>query len=181
MQTNNKSSQTAVLYSAAWRHTGPAILIALLFVVMTSATMLRDQSIANASNKIRKHDITIEQRVNDLLAGRGDTIFSSMRVELPMQQLRDVDGDVTSNAKSLFMLLARRAKSLSLNVSLTTDSIQNVGFVAKIAAHMMRDVSLQSEQLRIGVEERLTDGGSVQESFLTVSITMCAASGAEVE
>lgn len=46
---------------------------------------------------------------------------------------------------------------------------------------MMRDVSLQSEQLRIGVEERLTDGGSVQESFLTVSITMCAASGAEVE
>lgn len=75
MQTHNKSSQTAALYSAAWRHTGPGILIALLFVVITSATMLRDQSIANASNIIQKQDIPIEQRLDDLLAGRADTIF----------------------------------------------------------------------------------------------------------
>lgn len=88
-----------------------------------------------------------------------------------MQQLRDADGDITSNAKSLFMLLARRAKSLSLKVTLTTSSTRDVGFAAKIAADMMSDASLQSEQLRVGVEERRTNGDSVQESFLTVSIT----------
>lgn len=181
MQTKNKSSQTAVMYSAAWRHTGPGILIALLFVVIASATMLRDQSIANASNIIQKQDIPIEQRLDDLLAGRADTIFYSVRLELPMQQLLDADGDITSNAKSLFMLLARRAKSLSLNLALTTNSTQDVGFAAKIAADMMSDGSLQSEQLRIGVEERRTNGDSVHESFLTVSITMCAANGGEVE
>jgi len=46
---------------------------------------------------------------------------------------------------------------------------------------MMSDVSLKSEQLRIGVEEQQTDMNSVRESMLTVTITMCAAIDGEVE
>jgi hypothetical protein len=181
MQTNNKSSQTSFVYATAWQHTGPGILIALLFVIIASATMLRDQAAANALSIDRNSDLPIEQRLNDLLSGQMDSVSYAARLELPMQQLQDADGDITSNARSLFMLLARRAKSLSLNVTLTTNSMHNVGFAAKIAARMMSDASLQSRQLRIGIEEQLTDSNTVHESILTVTITMCAAIDGEVE
>jgi hypothetical protein len=181
MQTNNKIPQAQKTYAAAWRHTGPGILIALMFVIIASATMLRDQSVANASDKNQNSDLPLDQRISDLLSSPGNSVLHTVRLELPMQQLRDANGDMTSNGKSLFMLLARRAKSLSLNVTLTTNSNRDAEFAASIAARMMSNVSLQSTQLRIGVEEQQTNSHSIHESILTVTITMCAAIDGEVE
>ena len=175
MQTSTKSIQTSASYAVAWRHAGPGVLIALLFVIIASATMLRDQSVAYASSSIRNPDLPIELRLSDLLSGQSNSVFHTVRLALPMQQLRDADGEMTSNAKSLFMLIARRAKSLSLNVTLITNSNQDADFAAAIAARMMCDALLQSEQLRISVDEQQTDSNSVQESMLAVTITMCAA------
>ncbi len=169
------------VYAAAWRQTGPGLLIALMFVIIASAAMLRDQSAANASNINRSPELPIEQRLSNLLSGPGNSVFNTVRLELPIAQLRDADGQMTSNGKTLFMLRGRRAKSLSLNITLTTNSIQDAEFAAVIAARMMSDVSLKSEQLRIGVEEQQTDMNSVRESMLTVTITMCAAIDGEVE
>lgn len=175
MQTNNKFLQTSAIYAVAWRHTGPGILIALMFVIIASATMLRDQSVANASSTYRNPDLPVEQRLSDLFSGHSNSVIHTVRLELPIHQLRDADGEMTSNAKSMFILLARRAKQLSLNVTLKTNSNRDAEFAALIAARMMSDVSLRSEQLRIGVEEQQTDSNPVHESILTVTITMCAA------
>lgn len=181
MPTNNKIPQTSAIYTSAWLHTAPGILIAMMFVIIASATMLRDQSVANASNTNPNPDLPLEQQLGDLLSSPMNSVFHTVRLELPIQQLRDTDGEMTSNGKTLFMLLGRRAKSLSLNITLTTNSFRDAEFAAMIAARMMRDVSLQSEQLRIGVEEQQTDMNSVRDSILTVTITMCAAIDGEVE
>lgn len=181
MPTNNKIPQTSAIYTSAWLHTAPGILIAMMFVTLASATMLRDQSVANASNTNPNPDLPLEQQLGDLLSSPMNSVFHTVRLELPIQQLRDTDGEMTSNGKTLFMLLGRRAKSLSLNITLTTNSFRDAEFAAMIAARMMRDVSLQSEQLRIGVEEQQTDMNSVRDSILTVTITMGAAIDGEVE
>ncbi len=180
--TNRNATQTKrSLYAAAWRQTGPGVLIALMFVIIASATMLRDQSAANASNKNRNPDLLTEQRLSNLLSGPGNSVFNTVRLELPLAQLRDINDQLTPNGKTLFMLLWRRAKSLSLNITLTTNSFRDAEFAAMIAARMMSNVSLQSEQLRIGVEEQQTDMNSVRESILTVTITMCAAIDGDVQ
>ena len=177
----NATQTNRSLYAAGWRHTGPGILIALMFVIIASATMLREQSAANASNVNRNPSRPIEQQLSDLLSGPENSVFNTVRLELSISQLRDADGEMTSNGKTLFMLLGRRAKSLSLDITLTTNSIRDAEFAAMIAARMMSDVSLQPDQLRIGFEEQKTSNNLVSESILTVTITICAAIDGEVE
>ena len=169
------------LYAAAWRHTGPGVLIALMFVIIAAETMLREQSSANASNRNRIPDLSIEQQLSDLLSGPENSVCNTVRLELPITQLRGADGQITSNGRTLFMLLGRRAKSLSLNITLTTNSLQDAEFATVIATSMMNNVSLQSEQLKISVEEQPADKNSVRESMLIVAITMCPAIVGEVE
>ena len=181
MQTNSKTSPSTTIYASAWRYTGPGILIGFMFVIVASAILLRDQSVANAAGTNRKSEPPLEERLNDLIAGHGYAVFQSMRLEIPLHELRGADGELTSYAKSLFMLLARRANSLSLNVTLRTNFSQDVEFVAQIAARMMRDASLRSQQLRIGTEETLPNTATVKESILTVTITMVAVTNGEPE
>jgi len=78
---------------------------------------------------------------------------------------------LTSNGESFFLLLARRMKSLSLNVMLTTNSIADAKFATTIAARMMREVSLESTQLRISMEGRMAGVHAQSDSLLTVTIT----------
>ena len=87
-----------------------------------------------------------------------------------MQQLRDAEGRLTSNGESFFLLLARRMKSLSFSVMLTTNSIADAKFATIIAARMMREVSLESTQLKISIEGRMASVDAQSDSLLTVTI-----------
>jgi hypothetical protein len=180
MQKNQIVSRSHAIYTAAWRQSGPGILIALMFIIIASATMLREQSAAQASHTSRNSALPLEKQLSNLLLSRTNAVFHTVRLELPMQQLRDSDGEITPNGESLFSLLARRARSRSLNITFTTNSLRDAEFAATIAARMMGDVSLQTDQLRIGVEEQ-TDSHPVQKSILIVTITMRAAIDGEVE
>ncbi len=176
----NATQAEQSLYATAWRHTGPGLLIALMFVIVAAATMLREQSAANESNISHDSNLSTEQRLNNLLSGPETSVCNSMRLELPIEQLRDADGQITPKGRTLFMLLGRRAQSLSLNITLTTYSLQDAAFATVIAANMMKNVSLKSEQLKISVEKQPADKNPVRSAMLTVTITMLPAIVGEV-
>ncbi len=158
------------LYAAGWQHVGSGIVVALMFVIIASAAMFREQRAAGASGIMSREGQFFDDGLNDLRAGKNRAISHSVRLALPMQQLRDAEGRLTSNGESFFLLLARRMKSLSFSVMLTTNSIADAKFATIIAARMMREVSLESTQLKISIEGRMASVDAQSDSLLTVTI-----------
>lgn len=181
MNPHSKTKHLQNLYAAAWRQTGPGILIALMFVMIASAIMSNEQSRANGSNTKQHGTPPLNQQLSDLLFANTAPATHTIRLELPIQQLRDADGEITSNCTSLFTLLARRAKSLSLTVTLTTDSYNDAKFAVAIAARMMNEVSLEATQIRIGVDEQAINAQSTKTSVLTVNVAMREVIGKDVQ
>lgn len=171
MNTQDTTSQTQSLYGAAWQQIAPGVLIALMFTI-ASAAMIHAHSPVNASAESFHGNPASSPGLADLITDPRNSIAHSVRIELPMEQLRDADGRLATSGESLFMLLARRIKSLSLDVMLTADSIPNAEFAAVIAARMMTEANLDAAQLRIGIHERSTDLNSANDSLLVVIITM---------
>jgi len=159
------------LCAVGWQHVGSGIVVALMFLIIASAAMIREQSAASAAGIRSRDGQVFDHGLNDLKAGKNRSISHSVRLALSLQQLRDAEGRLTSNGESFFLLLARRMKSLSLNVMLTTNSIADAKFATTIAARMMREVSLESTQLRISMEGRMAGVHAQSDSLLTVTIT----------
>ncbi|MDA1232232.1 MAG: hypothetical protein O2856_15770 [Planctomycetota bacterium] len=181
MKTQNTTFNTPSLYGAAWQQIAPGVLIALMFTIIASATMIHAQSPVNASAEIFHGNPASSRSLADLMTDSGNSVAQSVRVELPMHQLRDADGRLTTSGESLFMLLARRIKSLSLDVMLTADSLPDAEFAAVIAARMMSESNLESTQLRIGVNDGSIDPNSANNSLLVVTITMHETTAGVVE
>lgn len=181
MKTQNTTFSPQSLYRGAWRQTGPGVLMILLFIIIASTTMIRAQSPMNAPARDLHGHSESRQRLADLMKDHGNSVAHSVRVELPMHELRDADGQLTTSGESLFMLLARRIKSLSLDVTLTANSLQDAEFAAVIAARMMTESNLESTRLRIGVHEVSTDPNSANDSLLVVTITMHETTAGVVE
>jgi hypothetical protein len=164
--------QTRSLYTAAWQHVGPGILLAMMCVVVASAAMFREQtSVANMAGRNADGDLVFDQGLSDSDLRQHLSISHSVRLTLPLRQLRNSNGRITPNGESLFLLLARRMKSLSLSVVFTTNSIDDAEFAITIAAHMMREVPLQSTQLRICWDAASLPRDPAGDAILTVTIT----------
>lgn len=172
MKRIDSFQQTQSLYSAAWQHVGPGILIAMMCIVMASAAMLRDQTaVANMAGETSDAGVVFDHGLNHSDWSQSLSISHTVQLTLPLTQLRDSDGRITPNGESLFLLLARRMKSLSLSVMLTASSIDDSRFAALIAAHMIREVPLRSTQLRISLNPTASPRVPAGDSILTVTIT----------
>lgn len=172
MKTIDTFRQTRSLYAAAWQHVGPGILVAMMCVVMASAAMFREQAaVANVTGENIDGDLVFDRRLSDSDLRQQLSINHSVRLTLPLTQLRDSSGRMTPNGESLFLLLARRMKSLSLSVMLTTNSIDDAEFAITIAGQMMCEVPLESTQLRISSDAATSSSDPARDSVLTVTIT----------
>ncbi|MEJ7590466.1 MAG: hypothetical protein WKF77_02885 [Planctomycetaceae bacterium] len=172
MKANSRSQRARSLYAAAWQYAGPGMLIVLMFVIVAAAAMFREQTaVANLAGAGAVGRLDFDDGSNDLDLRQRLSISHSVRLTLPLNQLRDSDGRMTPNGESLLLLLARRMKSLSLSVMLTINSMHDAEFAATIAAHMLRDASLKSTQLRISFDAIPTAVDASGDSVLTVTMT----------
>jgi hypothetical protein len=172
MKTIDTFRPTRSLYAAAWQHAGPGMLVVMMCIVMASAAMFREQAaVANAAGVNAGGDLVFDHRLSDSDLRRQLSINHSVRLTLPLTQLRNSSGRVTPNGESLFLLLARRMKSLSLSIMLTANSTADAEFAVTIAGHMMREVPLESTQLRISSDEATLPDDPARDSVLTVTIT----------
>jgi len=159
------------LYTAAWKHLGPGVLIALMFVIVTFTVMLREQtSVAGLTHQNNREGLTVEQCIKELMTGPDSHVIHSVEMTLPIDHLRSAEGKITPNAESFFLVLARRMKTLSLNIKLTADSLDDVSFLSAIATRMLGEVSLESTQIRIGVADRTKNAGMEHDAAVTVTI-----------
>ena len=172
MQTIDTVQQTRSLYAAAWQHVGPGILVAMMCLVMASAAMFREQTaVANMAGENADGGMNFDHGLDDSDLSRHLSINHTVRLTLPLKQLRDASGRMTPNGESLFLLLARRMKSLSLCVMLTTSSSDDAELAITIAGHMLREVPLESTQLRISSAVAASSHDPAGDSVLTVTIS----------
>ncbi len=170
MKTRKSNRMSQSLYTAAWKHLGPGVLIALMFVVVTFTLMLREQtSVAGLVRSNNRDGMMAEQHINALMTGPDSHIIHSVEMTLPIDHLRSAEGKITPNGESFFLLLARRMKTLSLNIKLTADSSDDVPFLSSIAARILREVSLESTQIRIGVADRKKNADLDNDAAVTVT------------
>ena len=150
----------------------PGILVAMMFVLVASAPIIRDQSSVAGLVRAMNHDgLVVERRLSDLIPCTNCPVSHSVHLKLPLEQLRDAEGRITPNGESFFLLLARRMKSLSLRIRLTASSFDDAGFATAIAARMMNEVVLESTQVRISMLNPAADGDILKAAMLTVTIT----------
>ena len=171
MKTMSTIRHGQSLYATRWQHVGSGIVVTLMFVITTSAAWHREQVATSAAPTISRDGPIFDHGLNDFKVGRNRSISHSVRLALPLQQLRDAEGQLTSNGESFFLLLARRMKSLSLSVMITTNSVADAEFATTIAARMLRVVSLKSTQLRIRMEGRMEGVQTQGNSLVTIAIT----------
>ncbi len=171
MTTHSRTQRARSSWAAAWQHAGPGILIVLMFLIVASAAMFREQTAVAAHMAGAGADLVFDHGFNELDLRRHLSTSHSVRLTLPLNQLRDSDGRMTPKGESLLLLLARRMKSLSLSVMLTANSMQDAEFAVTIAAHMLRDVTLESTQVRIRFEPLPTAGDASGDAVLTVTMT----------
>ena len=172
MKSLNSIPPRPSLYAHAWQSVGPGMLVALMFVIVAAAAMFREQTAVAGISGVDIHGgLAFDHGLNSLHPGQNRLINHSVQLELPLENLRDSDGRLTPNGESLFLLLARRMKSLSLNIMFTAHSIDDARFATTIAALMMREVPLESTQLRISSDAIPTAGDTSGDSVLTVTIT----------
>ena len=171
MKSIRSMQESQSLYTTAWKTIGPGLLIAVMFVIAASGSMMREQTMVADLVSLNTHGGSADhRRLCDWISDANGPVSHSVVLKLPLAQLRDTDGQLTPRGESFFLLLARRMKSLSLSVMLTTDSMTDVEFVSSIAARMLHELSLKSTQVRVGVADVPTtaDGLNAQ---LTVTIT----------
>ena len=172
MKANSTTQCGQSLYAAAWQHTGPGILVAMMFVVITSAAMFRERTaVAAIADVNARGGLDFDHGSGNLSPVQHLAVSHSVQLKLPLEHLRDSSGRMTPNGESLFRLLARRMKSLSLTIMLTAHSIDDAEFATTIAVLMMREVPLESTQLRISSDAIPTAGRTPADSVLTVTIT----------
>ena len=159
------------LYVIAWQYLGPGILVALMFVIVASTATFREQ--AGLADVNAHGGLVLDHGPGNLNPGRNRLIGHSVQLVLPLAHLRDSDGRLTPNGESLFSLLARRMKSLSLTIMLTAHSIDDAKFATTIAARMMREIPLDSSQLRISSDVLPTAGDTPDDAALAaLSVTI---------
>ncbi len=172
MKTVSTISRGKSPWAAAWQHVGSGILVAMMFVILASSAMLREHSaLAGIAGGNADDGLFFRDRFNGFHPGQDASISHSVQLTLPLPHLRESDGRMTPNGESFFRLLARRMKSLSLCVMLTTSSIDDAEFATTIAAHMMSDVSLDSTQIRISSDGRSALSDTQRDAVLIVTIT----------
>ena len=116
-------------------------------------------------------ETNIEQCLELLDSNADFPTHRSVQLALPVANLRDPGGDLTPSGESFFLLLARRMKSLSLSVSLTSSSPSDTAFTATIAARMMRETPLESTQLCLSADGQETSARTLADPVLTITIT----------
>lgn len=159
MDSSENSHLCRSRYSAAWKPVGTGILVTLMFLIWSAAGH------SHAPPLIQQQ--TPEESLKRLSANADFSAHRSVQFQLPLSSLRDAHGSLTPNGESFFLLLARRMKSLSLDVTLTSSSLADTNFLVTIAARMMRETPLESTQLSISA-----DGETVNsDPTLTVTIT----------
>ena len=182
MKTSDTVQQTRSLYAAAWQHVGPGILVAMMCIVMASAAMFREQTVvAHMAGENADGGLVFDHGLDDSDLSKQLSISHSVRLAFPLKQLRDASGHMTPHGESLFLLLARRMKSLSLCVMLTTSSIDDAELAIMIAGHMLREVPLESTQLRISWDKPASSHDPARDSVLTVTISRHETVAGDVE
>jgi hypothetical protein len=150
----------------------PGILVAMMFVVLASAPIVREQTSAAGLVRAMNNDgFVVDRKLSDLIPCANCPVSHSVHLKLPLEQLRDTEGRITPNGESFFLLLARRMKSLSLSIRLTASSFDDAEFSTTIAARMMNEVALKSTQIRIGMLNPAASGDIPGNAMLTVTIT----------
>lgn len=164
--------KSLTLYSSAWLSAGPGVLIAIMFVIATAASMNSEQTAAAGQPRITTRDgVMHDGWLDDLIPDVGCPVRHTVQLRLPLKQLRNIDGRITPNGESFFLLLARQMKSQSLNIKLTADSLDNVEFATAISACMMEEIELESTQIRISLQSPIARAADPPEEMLILTIT----------
>lgn len=174
---------TQSLYSNAWQRMAPGILVAMMFVLTASAPITREPSFVSGLVHVMNHDgLVVERQWSDLIPDANCPVSHSVHFKLPLEQLRDTQGQVTPNGESFFLLLARRMKSLSLCIRLTARSFEDAEFATAIAARMMNEAELESTQIRISILNPAASSDDIPENaMLTVTVTRFEAISGDAE
>lgn len=150
----------------------PGILVAMMFVVVASAPIMREQTSTAGLVRAMNHDgLVVDRRLSQLIPCTNCPVSHTVHLKLPLRQLRDAEGQITPNGESFFLLLARRMKSLSLSIRFTAGSFDDAEFATAIAARMMNKVALESTQIRIGMLNPASSSDIPKEAMLTVTVT----------
>ena len=169
MKSLNSCLHRPSLYATPWQYVGPGILVVLMFVIVASTATFREP--AGLADVNAHGGLVLDHGTGNLNPGQNLLIGHSVQLVLPLAHLRDSDGRLTPNGESLFSLLARRMKSLSLTIMLTAHSIDDAKFATTIAASMMREIPLDSSLLRISSDALPTAGDTPDDATLSVTIT----------
>ncbi len=161
MNTLAQRRPSQSLYAAAWKPVGTGIVVALMFLVNVASSHLDAPQMSPEANL--KKCLALLHENSELSTHR------AVRLELPVASLRDNNGQLNANAESFLLLLARRMKSLSLNVRLTSEPA-DTEFAATMAATMMRETPLDSMQLSISDDGNAMNVGTHADSSLTITI-----------
>ena len=164
--------KSLTLYTIAWQSVGPGVLIAVMFVIASAASMNTEQTAAAGQPRITTRDGVLHDGwSDDLIPDAGSPVRHTVQLRLPLRQLRNFDGRISPNGESFFLLLARRMKSLSLNMVLTADSLDNAEFATAISARILEEIELESTQIRISLRSPLTRAVDPAEEMLILTIT----------
>ena len=164
--------KSLTLYTIAWQSVGPGVLIAVMFVIASAASMNTEQTAAAGQPRITTRDGVLHDGwSDDLIPDAGSPVRHTVQLRLPLRQLRNFDGRISPNGESFFLLLARRMKSLSLNMVLTADSLDNAEFATAISARILEEIELESTQIRISLQSPLTRAVDPAEEMLILTIT----------
>ena len=172
MKLLDSIQQPSTLYATTWQSVGPGILVALMFVIVASAAMFREQSaVAGSADRKMRGGAIFDRELKGLNLGDNLAVSHGVQFQLPLAHLRDPNGRLTPNGDSLFRLLARRMKSLSLTSMLTAHSIEDAKFATTLATQMFREVSLEATQVRISFSPVSMAGAPACDPVLTLTIT----------
>ena len=183
MAINNRIREgrnSSTLYDVAWRSAGPGVLIAVMFAVAAAAAMNVEHTSASGQLRFTNRDGVLHAGWSDDLIPDADSpVRHSAQLRLPLRQLRNIDGRMTPNGESFFLLLARQMKSQSLNIVLTVDSLDRSEFAAMIAARVMDEIQLESTQIRISQRSSAAGEIDLREERMTLTITRQEFAGEE--
>lgn len=172
MNPVSQHQNTLSLYATAWHHTGPGVFVAMMYVIVASAGLLSDQTSAvGLPDPAEREGMMRHEMLSHLIPDTDSAVSHSVRLQIPLAQLRAAHGNITPNGESFFLLLARRMKSQSLNLVLAADSPVNAEFAATISAMMMKRVELEATQIRIRLNSPAREIHNLPEPRLILTIT----------